>query len=243
MTEHTTAVVTGGSTGIGASICQHLLDAGYQVVNMARRPAPFEHPLLHNIAVDLADTEATAAVARETARQFQVGILVHNAGLIRPALLEDVDTMDLDYLTHVHLSAAILLAQAFLPAMKAAGRGRIVNITSRAALGLQTRTAYSATKSGMIGMSRTWALELAPHGITVNAVAPGPIAETEMFHQVVPEDSPKMQQLAAGIPVKRLGLPDDIARAVMFFAAPENSFVTGQTLFVCGGSSVGSLTI
>ena len=238
-----TAVVTGGSAGIGASLCRSLLDAGYTVINLARRPAPFAHAALHNITVDLADRHATAAAAAEVARAHEVGVLIHNAGLIRPALLEAVQLDDLDYLTHVHLGAAIVLAQAFLPAMKRAGCGRIVNITSRAALGLQTRTCYSATKSGMIGLTRTWALELAAHGITVNAVAPGPIADTEMFHDVIPQGSEKMQRLAADIPVRRLGHPDDVARAVLFFAAPENGFITGQTLFICGGSSIGSLSL
>lgn len=238
-----TAVVTGGSTGIGAAISRHLLDLGYQVINLARRPAPFDHPRMINMPVDLSDKQATAEAASAIAEQYQVSAFVHNAGLIRPALLEDVDPNDLDYLTHVHLSAAIILAKAFLPAMKATGCGRIINITSRAALGLQTRTAYSATKSGMIGMTRTWALELAASGITVNAIAPGPIAETEMFENVVPKESEKEAQLAAGVPVKRLGTPGDIARAVAFFIDPANSFITGQTLFVCGGASVGSLSI
>jgi NAD(P)-dependent dehydrogenase (short-subunit alcohol dehydrogenase family) len=110
-------------------------------------------------------------------------------------------------------------------------------------MGLETRTCYSATKSGMVGMARTWALELAPENITVNVVAPGPIAETEMFHDVVPEESEKMAQLANAIPVKRLGTPADVSRAVQFFLEPANSFVTGQTLFVCGGTSIGSLAL
>jgi NAD(P)-dependent dehydrogenase (short-subunit alcohol dehydrogenase family) len=94
----------------------------------------------------------------------------------------------------------------------------------------------------MIGMARTWALELAPHGITVNVVAPGPIAETEVFHSIIPADSPQIAEIAAKVPVRRLGRPDDVARAVMFFVAPEAGFVTGQTLFVCGGTSVGSIS-
>ncbi|MCB1733386.1 MAG: SDR family oxidoreductase, partial [Halieaceae bacterium] len=126
---------------------------------------------------------------------------------------------------------------------EACGSGRIVLISSRAAMGLETRTCYSATKSGMVGMARTWALELAARGITVNVVAPGPIAETEMFHDVIPENSEKMAQVAQSIPVKRLGRPADVSRAVAFFLAPENSFVTGQTLFVCGGASIGSLAL
>jgi NAD(P)-dependent dehydrogenase (short-subunit alcohol dehydrogenase family) len=121
--------------------------------------------------------------------------------------------------------------------------GRIVLMSSRGALGLQTRTAYAATKAGMIGMARTWALELAADGITVNVIAPGPISGTDMFHAVVPKGSERENALAKAIPVQRLGRPDDVARAVMFFCDRANGFVTGQTLYVCGGSSVGSLTI
>jgi NAD(P)-dependent dehydrogenase (short-subunit alcohol dehydrogenase family) len=95
----------------------------------------------------------------------------------------------------------------------------------------------------MVGMARTWALELADQGITVNVVAPGPIAETEMFHDMIPEESEKMAQIANSIPVNRLGAPADVSRAVQFFLEPANSFVTGQTLFVCGGASIGSLSL
>jgi 3-oxoacyl-[acyl-carrier protein] reductase len=112
----------------------------------------------------------------------------------------------------------------------------------RAALGLATRTSYSATKAGMLGMARTWALELAADGITVNVVAPGPI-RTDMFYDVVEAGSEKERALAASVPVKRLGESADVARAVRFFADAGNSFVTGQVLYVCGGTSVGSLAL
>ncbi|TQV78842.1 SDR family oxidoreductase [Exilibacterium tricleocarpae] len=242
MSEHT-ALVTGGSTGIGLEICRQLLEAGYQVVNLARRPASLEHSRLHNFAVDLSDLQATRATAATVTEQFRVDTLIHNAGLIRAAPLEAVDTDDLDYLTRVHLSAAIILTQAVLPAMKEKRFGRIVAMSTRALQGLETRTCYAATKAAMIGMTRTWALELGQHGITVNTVAPGPIAATEMFHAVIPEGSEKLEAIAAGLPLKRIGYPQDVARAVMFFAAPENSFVTGQTLFVCGGASLGGLSL
>ncbi len=237
------ALVTGGSTGIGQSICQHLLDSGYRVINVSRRPSSVEHEHLHNYSADLSDPAATTAVAAEIAAEHDITDLVHNAGVIRPALLGSVEIADLEMLTHLHIGAAIILVQACLPALRASGSGRIVLISSRAAMGLETRTCYSATKSGMIGMARTWALELAAEGITVNVVAPGPIADTEMFHEVIPQHSEKMAQLANAIPVKRLGLPADVARAVQFFLAAENNFITGQTLFVCGGTSIGSLSL
>ena len=238
---HSVAIVTGGSTGIGAAICASLLNAGHHVVSLSRRPprdARCEH-----LEVDLLDAAATVEAARFVAQRHVLSHVVHNAGAIRPSLLPDVPSGDIAALAQLHLNAALSLAQAALPAMRGAGFGRIVLVSSRAALGLATRTAYSATKAGLIGMARTWALELAPDGITVNVVAPGPIAATEMFHDVVPANSPREQALAAAIPVRRLGTPDDVARAVMFFASPDSGFITGQTLFVCGGSSIGSLTI
>ena len=118
-----------------------------------------------------------------------------------------------------------------------------VEYFSREALGLQTRTSYAATKAGMIGMARTWALELAPFGITVNVVAPGPIGVTDMFRDVVPAGSERESSIAKLIPVGRLGRSDDVARAVLFFADPQNSFFTGQVLYVCGGASIASISL
>jgi 3-oxoacyl-[acyl-carrier protein] reductase len=234
------ALVTGGSGGIGAAICRHLLAAGVEVVSLARTLPAWQHPKLHAVTLDLMDPEATRRVAAELAARFRISHIIHNAGMLRPDPVEDVKLQDLNALVQLHLASPLLLVQAALPAMKTAGFGRIVLLSSLAALGLQTRTAYAATKAGLIGMARTWALELAPHGITVNVVAPGPIADTAMLHEVVPAGSEREAKLAAGIPVRRLGRPDDVAHAVMFFAAPESGFITGQTLFVCGGASVGS---
>lgn len=237
-----TALVTGGSVGIGRSICQHLLDDGYTVINLSRRESEEAHERLIDRPVDLADIDATRAAVSEVVAKHDITTLVHNAGVIRAALIEDVDLDDLEYLSNLHLAAAVTMTQGVLGAMKQAGFGRIVIIGSRAMLGLETRTSYSATKAAQIGMVRTWAMELGQHGITVNAIAPGPIV-TDMFTDVVPEDSDKAGQIAAGLPVKRLGRPDDVARAVMFLAAPDNGFITGQCLFVCGGASLGSLVL
>ena len=126
--------------------------------------------------------------------------------------------------------------------MKDRGFGRVLFNASRAALGTKTRTAYSATKAGMIGMARTWALELAQHGITVNVVAPGPIL-TDNFWGIIPKGSSQETDLASRLPVGRLGTSADVTRAFMFFAEPEAGFVTGQTLYICGGASVGGVPL
>jgi len=238
-----TALVTGGSSGIGAEICRQMLDAGYEVVSLSLGKPEQQHARLHAVDIDLMDSTATRQVASELAAQFYFTHFVHNAGVIRPAPLPEVKPGDLEELSQLHLGVAITLAQAILPSMRGKKFGRIVLMSSRGALGLQTRTVYAATKAGMIGMARTWALELAADGITVNVIAPGPIAGTAMFHDVVSKDSEREKALAASIPVKRLGRPEDVARAVMFFCNRENDFVTGQTLYVCGGASLGSLTI
>jgi 3-oxoacyl-[acyl-carrier protein] reductase len=234
-----TAIVTGGSTGIGRAIVERLLAAGYEVISLDKTSKTLN---VHHVTVDLADAEATRQAAAEVARSHAVTTLIHNAGAIRPAPLAEVKLEDLNALANLHLGAAVTLAQAALPAMKAAGYGRIVLVSSRAALGVPTRTAYSATKAGMLGMARTWALELAPLGVTVNVVAPGPI-RTAMFHGIVPEGSTQEEKLARSIPVGRLGEPDDVARAVMFFADRDAGFVTGQVLYVCGGASAGSFSL
>ena len=236
------AVVTGGSAGIGKAICETLLAQGFEVVSLARRKADIDHPRLHSVCVDLADRKATAEAAREVTQGFEVTTVVHNAGVIKAALLEDAKLEDLDMLVDLHLGCALQLVQAALPAMRARHFGRVILLSSRAALGLATRTSYSATKAGMLGMARTWALELGADGITVHVVAPGPI-RTDMFYDVVPAGSEKERQLAASVPVRRLGEAADVARAVSFFADRDNGFITGQVLYVCGGTSVGSLAL
>jgi NAD(P)-dependent dehydrogenase (short-subunit alcohol dehydrogenase family) len=235
------ALVTGASAGIGLEVAKRLLEKDYEVVSLDIQPPALKHPKFEHIEVDLTSTLATERFADKIKHQ-DITTIVHNAGAIRPALLPEVKIEDFDALVNLHLGAAVLLVQAALPAMRAARFGRIVLVSSRAVLGLPTRTSYSATKAGMLGLARTWALELAPQGITVNVVAPGPI-RTANFHSIVPEGSPQVDKLAEAIPVKRLGETGDVARAVLFFAEPDAGFVTGQVLYVCGGTSVGALTL
>jgi len=232
-------VVTGGSSGIGAAICRQLLEQGETVINLDRSAPRQERERLHNVRVDLTDTQATIDVCAELAAQYRVLRTVNNAGTNRLNLAQDVTLEDLDYVVALHLKTPLVLMQAFLPAMKEAGAGRIVNIATRAVLGRTHRSVYAATKSGMIGYTRTWALELGQYGITVNTVAPGPIA-TELFDASNPPGSATRKALVDMLAVKRIGTPDDLARAVLFFLSPDNGFITGQTLYVCGGSSLGA---
>lgn len=237
-----TAVITGTSSGIGLDLARRMLDRGWHVIGLSRRTPDFSHERFESITVDLLDETDTAAVAKDIAGRHQVTHIVHNAGLIWPNLLEDVKPEEIDGLTRLHVTSPMILTQALVPGMRERGFGRIVFVTSRASMGVPTRTAYSATKAAVHGMARTWALELGPAGITVNVVAPGPIL-TDNFWGIIPKDSEREQKIADQLPVRRLGTVEDVSRAVLFFAEPEASFVTGQVLFVCGGGSLGGLSL
>jgi NAD(P)-dependent dehydrogenase (short-subunit alcohol dehydrogenase family) len=237
-----TALVTGGSKGIGADLAVKLADRGYRVISLARGIPDWSHDRVSHHAVDLLDPEAVKQSATELAAAHEITHIVNNAGLIWPNLVEEAQPEDIAGLAQLHLGAPLTFLQAALPGMKARGFGRVLFNGSRAALGVPTRTAYSATKAGLVGMARTWALELAPHGITVNVVAPGPV-QTDNFWDIIPKGSDREAQLAKRIPVGRLGRVEDVSNAFLFFCDPASSFVTGQVLYVCGGTSVGSVTL
>ena len=231
------ALVTGGSSGIGLSICQVLVASGWNVVNfdIQAPPSAVEGEF---VQVDMSDSDALArAVTRICGGRPVLG-LVNNVAAIRPASIDDTRLVDFDLQLSVTARAALQCTQAVLPAMRAAQHGRIVNITSRAALGKELRSGYSAAKGALNALTRTWALELAADGITVNAVAPGPIA-TQAFTKANPPDSPRTQRIAKNIPVQRFGDPSEVAHAVDCFMHAKASFITGQVLYVCGGMTVG----
>lgn len=232
------ALVTGGSRGIGRAIVRRLSGDGVRVLNLdLQAPEQLENGE-HYEQLDAADAPRARERLAALAREWPVTDLVNNAGIVRPASIEDASEDDLDAVVAVNLAAAIRCVQAVLPGMKARGYGRIVNISSRAALGKPLRTVYSITKAGLHGLTRTLALEIGHHGITVNAIGPGPIA-TELFERVNPPDAPATKRIIESIPVRRMGTPDDVAHGVAMLLDPRSGFITGQVLYVCGGMTVG----
>lgn len=232
-------LITGASEGIGRATAARLVADGYEVVNLDRVAPPARLSAETFIEVDLASEEETRRALESATRGRRITRLVNNVGTVRPGTVEEATSADLAAVVGLNLRCTLQCTQALLPAMKAARFGRIVNISSRAALGKELRTVYAATKAGLHGMTKTWALELGMHGITVNAVGPGPI-ETELFRRANPADSPRTRAIIEGIPVRRLGTPEDIAHAVASLLDDRAGFITGQVLYVCGGMTVGN---
>ncbi len=233
-----TVLITGGSRGIGRAVIRRMIDDGFDVLHFSRT-APsslFEREVFES--VDLSDPKQTKEAIGDWVRKKDILHLVNNAGMIRAAPLEQVSLEDVNEMVALNMVAPMLLTQAVVPTMRAHQYGRIVNIGSRAALGKEGRTVYGGTKAGLVGMTRTWALELAADGITVNVIAPGPIA-TELYEASNPADSSQTQKLVASIPVKRVGKPQEVAHAVAMLMDERAGFITGQLIYVCGGASVG----
>ena len=232
-----TYLITGASKGIGYATARRLGQAGNSVVGLARTqpvdafPGPF-------ITVDLADRQATAEVLESITHEHGIDGILNNVGLVHPAPLEEITLEQLDQVLDLNLRVALQATQAALPHMKTQRWGRIVQTSSLVILGAPFRASYAAAKSGLISFTRSWALELAPHAITVNAVAPGPV-ETELFNANNPPGSESRQRYIDNIPLKRTGTPEELAAINAFLLGEESGFITGQTLYADGGSSVG----
>jgi len=227
-------LVTGGSSGIGRAIAEEGTARGWDVVVIDRDPAPTGKSVL----ADLADIDSTATALDQALADGPITRLVNNVGAVFPAPLLEQSLSTIDAAYALNLRCAVQCTQALLPGMTEAGFGRVVNMSSRAALGKELRTAYAASKAGLIGLTRVWALELGPLGVTVNAIGPGPIA-TELFNKANPPGAPRTEAILNSVPVRRFGQPDDIAHAAGFFLDQRAGFVNGQTLYVCGGLTVG----
>jgi len=239
--------VSGAAIGFGRAICEAFVAAGARVhgcdIRAADLRATADELGVVGEEVDLTDRSAAASwiASVETSAGQAIDVLVNNAGGVAgqsSRLLEEVSDADWDAVIAVNLGATMALSRAAAPAMKAAGRGAIVNIGSGAALqaSLTGVQAYCAAKHAVLGLTRQLAQELGPHGVRVNCVAPGFVQTNEATARQWASYSPDRQRaMVEAIPLRRLGAPQDIAMATLFLASDEASFITGQILSVNGG--------
>jgi len=233
-------LITGASKGIGFATAKMLADQGHQVVGLARTQ-PDDFPgVFHSI--DLGDESARGQLFNELADEHKFDGLFNNVGLVNPAPLEEITLEDFDACSDVNLRCSLQAAQAVVPHMKERGSGRILFTSSMVVAGVPFRSSYAAAKAGMVSFTRSWALELAPFGITVNSVAPGPV-ETELFNTNNPPGSESRARYIDGVPMKRVGSPDELAAANCYFLVGQSGFTTGQTLFVDGGYMTGKSSL
>ena len=245
--EGKTALVTGGSRGIGKAIVWALARAGAKVAFVYQSSKEAADQLVSDLALDqhealaiqadVKDKEAAdAAVAQVLEKWEKIDILVNNAGIIRDTLLAQMSPQQWQEVIDTNLTSVYNFCQAVTRPMMSARYGRIVNMSSVAAeFGNSGQVNYASSKAGMIGFTRCLATELARRGVTVNAVAPGFI-ETDMTEAV---RNLAGSELKKKIPARRLGQPDDVAQAVLFLSGDGASYVTGQTISVDGGLTLG----
>jgi acetoacetyl-CoA reductase len=232
------ALVTGGTRGIGAAIARDLKKAGAKVVatyhgNDDAANAFKKETGIEVMRFDVADfDQCSHAVKRIEAEVGPVDILVNNAGITRDGFLHKMGAESWDAVIETNLTSLFNMCRVVIEGMRARGFGRIINISSvNGQMGQVGQANYSAAKAGVIGFTKALARESANKGITVNTIAPGYIA-TDMV-KAVPQ--PVLDKIVSGIPVGRLGEPEEIARAVCFLAANESGFITGETISINGG--------
>jgi NAD(P)-dependent dehydrogenase (short-subunit alcohol dehydrogenase family) len=228
-------LITGASKGIGRAVADRVAAAGQQPIGLARS-APADFPgQFHE--VDLGDQAATAQALDTIVGEGRVDAVVNNVGLARFGRIGSIDLDDLVATYDLNVRTAVQVVQAVLPGMIDAGWGRIVNVTSLTTLGTPERTPYAAAKAALETCTRIWAGELASSGITVNAVAPGPV-ETEMYRERSPAGSEREARFLNTIPLRRVGTPAEIAHVICMLLHDDAGYITGQVVRVDGGGSI-----
>jgi 2-hydroxycyclohexanecarboxyl-CoA dehydrogenase len=243
MSHNRVAFVTGGAGGIGSEICRRLAAAGHRVAvaDLAgSRTADVASEIGgHAITLDVTDPASVERAARDAAVKLgPVDVCVNCAGWDELKPFVETDDAFLRRVLEINLAGAIRVCRALVPAMIERKWGRVINIASDAGrVGSSNEAIYSGAKGGLIAFTKTLARELARHGITANAVCPGPTA-TPLLDAITGKSASGQKMIDAivrGVPMRRLGQPGDIAPAVVFFASEEAGFITGQTLSVSGG--------
>ncbi|MGI5330167.1 glucose 1-dehydrogenase [Actinomadura nitritigenes] len=245
------ALVTGAARGIGAEIARTYARAGARVGVLDLKEDLTGETVAGirdaggqaiGLGADVSDAEQVDRAVRRLAEEFGgLDIAVNNAGVTRDNLLFKMTEDDWDTVVAVHMRGVFLVTRAAQRIMVGRRYGRVINISSTSALGNRGQANYSAAKAGIQGFTRTTAIELGPFGITVNSIGPGYV-DTEMTRATaerlgVAVDE-RLAEVAATLPMRRVGKPADIANAALFLAAEESGFVTGQVLYVDGGRSV-----
>ncbi len=226
------AIVTGASSGIGHAIVTRLLNDGWRVTGVSRRAPDIAHVAFDHLGADLADARDVDRVIGNINSIAAPHALVHAAGVMHAAALNDLDPARGEAMWRLHVDAATRLAAAVLPRMADAGRGRLVLIGSRMSNGMPGRSQYAATKAAMVALARSWAAEVVAHGVTVNVVAPA-ATQTAMLDDPSRATSPPKLP-----PMGRLIRTEEVAALVAFLLGDEAAAITGQEVVMCGGGSL-----
>lgn len=238
------ALVTGAAKGIGKAIATRLVQDGLFVilVDSDRKSTQETAKLLgeKNVAVHFADISEEFQVIQlfETIVQHyqKLDAVINNAGIINDNLIWNMSAEEFDQVVRINLKGTWLMCREAAKLMKLQQSGRIINISSRAWMGNRGQTNYSASKAGVIGLTRALALELGPYNVLVNAIAPG-LIDTPLTQKLKPEI---LEKLIQAQPTKSIGSPDDVANAVSFLVSPKTNFISGQLIYVDGGKSIGA---